>query len=139
MYYDGASWKWDKSEEVNITKAEEVDFLEAYKKIVKDYGKKLKGDEMDESLVTKLIADLDKITNKIEEIQAGLKVEKKEQRRLWKQILDEAMPLIENNLYVTCSKNAAHISIDAVIECYEDWCSVCRNVTFPEYLKEKLG
>jgi hypothetical protein len=34
------------------------------------------GDEMDENLVTKVIADLDRIAKKIEEIQAGLRVEK---------------------------------------------------------------
>lgn len=86
---------------------------------------------MNENLVTKLIADLDKITSKIEEIQAMCKVEKKEPRKL-AEIMDKG--------HCWSFPELASVAIDAVIECYFEWYN---NTTkplgkFPEYLKEKM-
>lgn len=117
---------------------------------------------INEQFAKQILSDMDKIretlceilvTEKVEKKDSDTEVcscgkiiskgtprcEKKEQMKLWKQILDEAMPLIDNNLYVTCSKNAAKISIDAVIECFDEWINNCQQPRpFPEYLKEKL-
>lgn len=92
------------------------------------------GKLIDETFAKQLLSDMDRIIETLKEIQGSGKVEKKEPRKL-ADVISENRCLMPSRL--------AEATIDAVIECYEEWKTigaVGRNGRlFPEYLKEKLG
>jgi hypothetical protein len=108
MYYDGANWQWED-----------------------EMGKKL----IDKEFAKQILSDLDRIRETLCEIRGTDKVEKKEQRKLWEILGENAGK---------GSKGEAKAAIAAVIECYEEWLDYRHKQgalpikPFPEYLKEKM-
>jgi len=113
---------------------------------------------INEQFAKQILSDMDKIretlceilvTEKVEKKDSDTEVcscgkiiskgtprcEKKEQMKLWEIIRDVPASWLGEETY----KNEAQASIDAVIECFDEWINNCQQPRpFPEYLKEKM-
>ena len=118
MYYDGANWQWDKGDEMRLGDPGSVMFIE-------------KNGEM--------------ILQQLYEYQ-GVKewvdvpcVKENKPRKLWEIIKCSHLEHFHTSPEMCKGwREIAEDSIDAVIECYEEWNKKLSVRPFPEYLKEKM-